>query len=297
MPLPTVHFALARVPLEHWAARPGLAPFDVGERVVRNAYLNGALGPDMGFFPGGERLLSELAHGPGAGDLTRALAASARRDVDRAFAWGWLTHALADASMHPAVNAEAARRLVASGRDVERGITFEAEHIRVEVGLDAYMYARHAWARAVRLHTCLDREGVERVAGVYREVFGLSIRAKWVRRSHHVVAPFAVALSSLLQAHATSRRPHLAGRTLRGGLRRLVTGARPYLAPTSLAFLAPFRPRPELLSELRATLARFWHMVRRCQVEGLDALGHPDLDAGSPALSRSPSDTTFPLSA
>src|SRR5688500_10717869 len=108
MPLPSVHFLLARIPLRRWSLLPTQAPFDAADPEARNAYFHGALGPDMGIFPGGEPILSELAHHVQAKELMRTLAVTARTDVQRAFACGWATHLLADEVLHPEIDRIAA---------------------------------------------------------------------------------------------------------------------------------------------------------------------------------------------
>ena len=92
MPQPTFHLLLAHEVLDRWN---GAGPFDTHDSANRNAFFHGAIGPDMGFFPGTNRLISELAHTSLAGELTRQLAAHARTETTLAFAYGWATHIVA----------------------------------------------------------------------------------------------------------------------------------------------------------------------------------------------------------
>src|SRR5688500_15063891 len=113
MPGITLHFLLANRVLDRWrSAGPGSAggkspderaPFDPHCPRDCNAFLHGALGPDFGYMPGGHRLLSELAHRVRTGELAGRLIRSARTSLERAFAWGWLTHVLADRQIHPLI--------------------------------------------------------------------------------------------------------------------------------------------------------------------------------------------------
>jgi hypothetical protein len=103
MPGITLHFVLASRVLQRWSAAPGTAPFDLDDPVARNAFYHGAVGPDIGYLPGGHRILSELAHQVSTGKLTGRLIQSARTPSERAFAWGWLTHVLADREIHPLI--------------------------------------------------------------------------------------------------------------------------------------------------------------------------------------------------
>jgi hypothetical protein len=77
VPHAAVHFLLASRVLERWEAAPAAAPFEV-DAATRNAFLHGSLGPDMGYFPGADPLLSRLAHYARTGALCRALVAEAR---------------------------------------------------------------------------------------------------------------------------------------------------------------------------------------------------------------------------
>ena len=95
MPGPALHFLFAGSVYREWQAAPLAAPFEPGA-ATRNAFLHGSLGPDMGYFPGADPLLSELAHHARTGAFCRALVHEARTDPGRAFAWGWVTHVLAD---------------------------------------------------------------------------------------------------------------------------------------------------------------------------------------------------------
>ena len=74
MPSVTLHLVLADRILERWLDVPQEAPFDPTNPTYVNAFHQGAIGPDLGYFPGGHKLLSELSHMVRSGDLTRSLA-------------------------------------------------------------------------------------------------------------------------------------------------------------------------------------------------------------------------------
>src|SRR5215207_3945903 len=65
-----------------------------GSGAERAAFFTGSVGPDMGYFPGGDKFTSDLAHYVGVGQLVRALVRSADNPVAAAFARGWATHIL-----------------------------------------------------------------------------------------------------------------------------------------------------------------------------------------------------------
>ena len=96
MPGVTLHFLVAQRILDRWRIRDATAPFDLDRPDAVNAFFHGSIGPDLGFFPGGARILSDLAHCVRTGALTNDLVRHARTPVERAYAWGWMSHVLAD---------------------------------------------------------------------------------------------------------------------------------------------------------------------------------------------------------
>ncbi len=277
MPLPAVHFALASDALERWSVRPRHAPFDPAAPGARNAFLQGALGPDMGLFPGGEPILSQLAHSQRTGELTRALAHSARTELERAFAWGWLTHVLADAAIHPTVN-DCARRIVkAEGGLASDEQAVSAAHSRVELGLELRMYARQPALLRLRLAHAFDARSVAYLGDAFRSTYGLTFKAEWLLRSHRAVAPMARALALLVRLHAHVA-PHRARPVRRGLLCALSAAFGRRLAAGTRAFLQPVPPPRPLLRAYRDAAAEFWGVLRRLQLDGLRSLGEPDME-------------------
>ena len=160
MPQPIFHLYLAERPAVLDAAR-------IWDNDVRNAFLHGAVAPDVGFFPGGERQLSHLVHHARTGDMCRALLAGAENAVERAFAYGWLTHVLADAFLHPIINEWCEQKLGAgaSADDLLR------LHVQLELGMDV-------------LHvTTVRREGVPSFQSTFDEA-SIAFLARAYRRRH-----------------------------------------------------------------------------------------------------------------
>jgi hypothetical protein len=133
------------------------------------------MGPDFGYYPGGDQTFADLAHDLCAADLARTLIRTAPDSRARAFAWGWATHVLADAVVHPVINREAARR---SGQEVGEGLTYAdapGTHVRVEIGVDAfYSRDRHVpeqpWPAAP-----LDQSAVAWLATAYDVTYQIRI--------------------------------------------------------------------------------------------------------------------------
>lgn len=143
MPNVTLHLVLADRVLEEWRRSPCGAPFPTGDGPAVNAFRQGALGPDLGYFPGGHRFLSDLAHCVRSADLARALLHGAGSPRETAFAWGWVTHVLADQAIHPWVGKGVGELRSGGRRDLfVSGDEDPSGHVRVETGLDAWYSAR-----------------------------------------------------------------------------------------------------------------------------------------------------------
>lgn len=182
MPGPALHHLLAGGLHARWEAAPLHAPFTPSAE-TRAALLHGALGPDMGYFPGADPLLAELAHHARTGAFCRALVAEADTDAERAFAWGWVTHVLADIAVHPLVN-DACGELLLGRRTPLWGPEVAVAHLRVETGLDAAVHAR---VDAVRTLPVMDPAVFEGVRRAYLRTFGAAPAAEALLEAHRSV--------------------------------------------------------------------------------------------------------------
>lgn len=126
---PFTHLVLARQLAEPvWADQPA----------VMAALYAGALAPDAGYYPGAQEELAQAAHLVKPWDMARALMDLAATDEERAFARGYLSHALLDRLGHESL----INRL--SGRPFSQD---PLNHKRVEWGLDCWLISqpRHQW--------------------------------------------------------------------------------------------------------------------------------------------------------
>ena len=255
MPNAALHFVLARRVLAPWEARPITAPFAPCP-ATRNAFFHGALGPDMGYFPGAAPLLSQLAHHARTGALCRALVEEARGPVQQAFAWGWVTHVLADVAVHPLVNEACGERLTGA-RTPAWGAAVGALHLRVELGLDAVYHARHPEAGAVRLFPALSHDDARFVVRAYRRTFGAAPELAGVLDAHRRVTRLSGLLSRVLRLSARA----IAGR---GSFTRFAA-ALPLRALATLcprgtharALFTPLPPPAWLVAEVDDVVAGF----------------------------------------
>lgn len=102
-------------------------------------FLAGIQGPDINYFPGGDRAVSSLAHYGRPADLGRNLLSLAETHEERAYALGWLMHLTTDVITHPLVNRMILKRF---SRECKNGMDPDAYplgHHRVEWGIDVYL--------------------------------------------------------------------------------------------------------------------------------------------------------------
>lgn len=288
MPNVTLHLVLADRVLEGWRQAPSTAPFSPRDPIAVNAFRQGALGPDLGYFPGGHRFLSDLAHCVRAADLCRALLAGARSSRDVAFAWGWATHVLADQAIHPWVGRgvgelHTGRRdlFVAADRD-------PAGHVRVETGVDAWYAVRHPLMRWWTPDPVFDGGSVDFLARAYRETYDLQVDPTLLLTSHLAVTRMSVQAVRTIAVLGDALRWEEGGdgvaRMARGaldGVRRCLgwaTGRESLL----LALLTPVPPSPWLLEGVDAVSEGFVRRFQRHVGAGGALLENRNLDTGSP---------------
>jgi hypothetical protein len=92
MPGCAIHFELAARVLRAWDVSGADSPISPIDPEQRSAFILGSLGPDLGYLPGEDGLLADLAHCVRPADLARNFIGCATTSVERAFAWGWATH-------------------------------------------------------------------------------------------------------------------------------------------------------------------------------------------------------------
>ena len=273
MPCATIHLLLADSVLDDWRRAPASAPLDLARPEVRAAFLHGALAPDMGFIPGVERFVSELAHYVRPAALTRALKDSAETAMDEAFAWGWAKHVLGDVEIHPIVGRAVGERLYG---DRERRVDAEedvATHVSTEVGLDIAFLSRNPGVSRPPHDAHFDVNRIEHLTGALTRTYGLS----W-------------GSARLLQAH---RRAVRLCRWWPWALRGL-TLARPRASLSAVARLCgkrtPFRgfftpyPLPAwMVREVERAIEEFPDRFRHVVRNGFAAIPDRNLETGGPA--------------
>lgn len=283
MPNAALHFLLARQVLDGWMSEPIRAPF-APSAATRNAFLHGAIGPDMGFFPGADPLLSHLAHHVRTGALCRALVHQARTDEEQAFAWGWVTHVLADVAVHPLVN-EACGELLAGRRDVPLwGPEVAATHTALEIGLDAVFQARHGGRMEGALRPAFTPHGMRFIARAYRRTYGAAPSPRALFEAHRRVCRLSGPLGVLRRfaVYALDPRPGALRSTGRAAAAAPLAAVSRCLPPGSAArgLFSPVRPPAWLVAEVEEIVAGFAEWFAGHYASGLVFLRDHCLDTG-----------------
>lgn len=286
MPCVTVHMLAAREVAGQWRRRPDEAPVDLRKRSALRAFYHGALAPDMGFAPGVERFVSDLAHHISPGDLVRRLVARSRDTVERAFAWGWATHVVADAEFHPLVGQAMGEQILG-----DRGVrmnTHEApeSHVSIEVGLDTAVLAGHPDVPTPPYRPLRLRQ-FEPLSAALEEVFSLRWSARELhgvhRRTTRLFSLWPLGLRVLLRGSPSlggsveSQEGGIVGRGMALLLARTQEGS------SVSGYLNASAPPEWLLRTVLDRIGKYPHRFRELAREGLESLGNPSLETGGPA--------------
>lgn len=279
MPCATVHMLVAREALARWTESPH-PDFAIGES-TRAAFLHGSMAPDVGFIPGVDRFVSELAHYHRPADLCRALMDRAHTQEAKAFVWGWIAHVLCDVALHPMVG-----RAVGELVQGDRSLRMDAEdnllaHVATEVGLDVALIERHADLPCPPPDPYFSSQTVGMLAEALEDVYGFGWDSGQLLRDHRV-------------AVARTRRWPLLLRTVRSLTRAWRST---FAAPLAVLILAPLRwgspadsafrgvlearrPAPWLVDSVEHGAANIARSLDRLAHGGLQGLENRNLETG-----------------
>jgi len=282
MPGVALHFHLADHVLHRWRTRTDAPPFDPDDPAALNAFYHGAVGPDLGYFPGGHRILSDLAHCVRTGALARVLVRSARTVRERAFAWGWLTHFLADRAVHPIIGRGVGELLTGSRDCFVDGSSNPLAHLRVEMGVDAAVAERAPELRRRRLADVFDAGSVAFLVRAYATVYGVAVPPEDFLRSHRSTSRRAgQALGSLGVMAALMRGTGLPVLpVIRGALQAAYR--RSSLRSMGLAYLNPVAPSGWLMEELEEQMGGYADAFMEQYATKAAGLSDVNLDTGRP---------------
>ncbi len=108
----------------------------------------GCLIQDMGYYPFGNTLFSDMVHYVRSGDFVDALLAESTDLNEYAFSLGALAHYVADIVGHPVVNKAVAREFPKLGAKYGPIVTYDQDHkahIRTEFGFDVVQVAKQRY--------------------------------------------------------------------------------------------------------------------------------------------------------
>lgn len=269
-----------------WEAEPSRSPFPLDAPGAQRAFLHGALAPDWGYVPGGDRFFSELTHYVDTADLTRSILAASHTVHDRAFAWGWVTHVLGDIAIHPLVGRACGEHLYGD-RELRLNSSADvATHVAIEIGLDIVFLARGPSISPPPPDQYLYPENVGQLLSGLRQTYGLMWDpARLVglhRRAARLTAGWRTAL-----AIVANREGMRNGHSGRLGSRvvnvTIGTAARLVRPGTPISgFLSPIRPPAWLIDEVQEISLAFPSLVEEQVRTGLSGLANHNLESGVP---------------
>jgi hypothetical protein len=150
------------------------------ELKIAHAYAyGGAVSPDMGYYPFGSHLFTNLVHYVRSGDMVDALLRDANNINEYAFAIGFLSHYDADDYGHPlAVNRSVPlvyKRMRRKYGDVLTYADNKISHIRMEFGFDVLQTAKGNYASPAYHDFIGFKVDTSVLARAFFETYGLDI--------------------------------------------------------------------------------------------------------------------------
>ncbi len=279
MPGIIVHTLLGNALLDHWQAAPGDAPFPASDESCRLMFLTGCSGPDMGMYPGGKPLFSDLAHYVNSGKLAATLVAEARTNAERAFAWGWFSHVLADVQIHPLVNLGAGD---AGGTAPLSFVENPGLHIAIETAIDGYYFPAFQKRGTARLQS-VPGDFAQPLSRAYRAVFGEVVNEtdvhatldSWNRWHTASISMAANAANRLFDAPRSTSL--LYGVTHRAA--RALTAA--FARRSAIhALTHPIRPSERVFQKIAEAITAYPNQFQQHATAGLDDFPDYNLDTG-----------------
>jgi len=286
MPCATIHMLTAGRVLDAWDRRPGRAPFPVDADELRDAFLLGAMGPDMGFVPGVDRFVSELSHYVSTGDLTRTLLDRAASPRQEAFAWGWATHHVTDVEIHPLVGRACGERLHGD-RELRLNSSDDLPtHVGIEVGLDLHFLRSDPRIPRPPARPLLDAVELAFLVDALEETYGLEWERPTIARDYRIAVRQTAWWPRVITFLASARgfgRDEDRGRGLLPRLGRGILDAAGTVAGASSAAAGLFRPLhpPEwVLERIRRVAESFPERFQGMVDDRLRGLENRNLETG-----------------
>ncbi len=152
----------------------------VAEQNEAHAYAyGGAVAPDMGFYPFGSKLFTNLVHYVRSGDMVNALLRDARTINEYAFALGFLSHYIADDYGHPlATNRSVPLVYPRLRKKFGNVVTYgdnNISHLRMEFGFDVLEVAKGNYASQAYRNFIGFKVDTAVLSKAFFETYGLTI--------------------------------------------------------------------------------------------------------------------------
>ncbi len=157
------------------------------EQKIAHAYAyGGAVAPDMGYYPLGSKLFTNLVHYVRSGDMVNALLRNAENINQYAFALGFLSHYNADNYGHPlGTNRSVTLVYPKLRRKYGNEVTYaqnKISHMRMEFGFDVLEVAKGNYASQAYRNFIGFKVDTAVLAKAFMETYGLDINA--VHKNH-----------------------------------------------------------------------------------------------------------------
>lgn len=175
----------------------------------------GALSPDMGYYPGGSKLFTDLVHYVRSGDMVIALLKEASTLNELAFALGYLSHHFADEYGHPlATNISVPILYPKIKKRFGNRVTYaddELSHKRMEFGFDVLQIATGNYASQSYREYIGFKVDTAVLSRAFTAVYGLDINKVHKNHFGRSVETFRWVVANVLplvtrQAWATKKK-------------------------------------------------------------------------------------------
>lgn len=225
-------------------------------------FLAGTLAPDVGYYPLGPKVLSDLVHRQANADLTRAMLQQADSTQERAFAAGWALHVETDVTTHPRINTQV--------REYHDPTRENLWHKRVEWGVDQRLL-QHADPRLASL-TVDGTAASDLLWRCVGQIYGEVVDPSALRRGVGALGPW---VRRLARFH---RKPTSSWKKSVGQMLEPVRSLEDLVA-----LLTTARPTDELLAQLLEAGNVAVSAFQRSWSDEFRSMVNRDLDTGAPA--------------
>jgi len=196
---------------------PASSPAEL--RIAQSYAYGGSIIQDLGYYPFGSELFSDLAHYVRTGDFVRSLISQSSDLNELAFAIGALSHFAADTSGHQGVNLSVALAFPTIEPAFGHEVTYEQDkkaHLRVEFGFDMYQVVKGRYAQQDYHEHIGFRVARPLLERAFLQTYGIPFRRVF-KHPELAIGSYRFAISKMLpeitRAALLNRRDQLAERS------------------------------------------------------------------------------------